>query len=491
MKQVGFVGPSYTQQSLNVDAQRTLNLYPEMDERGTGKNQEVAALVSTPGLRLVSTVAEVGLPQRAPDGGRARVPGHRREALRGDQPENPAALGTLDTTNGYVGMTDNGLQLAIVDGTRKVYLLTLATNVFSFANLPDSADTADVIDFQDGYFIVNRSGTFQFYISGLYDGTSWDALDVGAKEGKPDKIRALRVNNRELILFGFLSSEFFVNTGNADFPLQRIQGAFLEEGIAGKALHASLDHTVYWVARDKNGDKIIRRFDGYRGERISTFPIERWLNKQTDITQGTMWTYQQSGHSFLALNVAKTCDRTWFYDVAANLWHERDYTPANGQTHTRHRAEGHVMVGSRHIVGDFANGNIYELDENYRYDQVDALNPSPITRLRDTPHVSDDDKWLYYPQVKIDMEMGAGPAILQVDADGVTRERAPMAMLRYSDDGGHKWSNEKMTTIGKLGEYNAQARWRRLGRSRRRMFRVVITDPVKVTLISGLGEVSA
>jgi hypothetical protein len=60
VKQIGFVGPSYTQQSLNVDAQRTLNLYPEMDERGTGKNQEVAALVNTPGLRLVSTVAEQG-----------------------------------------------------------------------------------------------------------------------------------------------------------------------------------------------------------------------------------------------------------------------------------------------------------------------------------------------------------------------------------------------------------------------------------------------
>jgi hypothetical protein len=244
------------------------------------------------------------------------------------------------------------------------------------------------------------------------------------------------------------------------------------------------------VSRDGNGDKIIRRFDGYRAERISTFPIERWLNKQADISDGTMWTYQQSGHSFLAVNASKTCDRTWVFDVAAGLWHERDYTPVNGQAHTRHRAEGHVMVGSRHIVGDYLNGNIYELDEAYFYDAVDAANPSPITRLRDTPHVSDDDKWLYFNQVKLDLEPGVG-SIAYNDDNGQPQERAPQVMLRYSDDGAHTFSNEKTASIGKLGEYRAQARWRRMGRSRRRMFRVVITDPVKVTLISGLGEVSA
>jgi hypothetical protein len=466
MKQIGFVGPSYTQQSLNVDAQRTLNLYPEMDERGTGKNQEVAALVSRRACGLSSTVAEQGCRNAHLTAGERSFLVIGAKLYEVTNPENPTALGTLDTTNGYVGMTDNGLQLAIVDGTRKVYLLTLATNVFSFANLPDSADTADVIDFQDGYFIVNRSGTFQFYISGLYDGTSWDALDVGSKEGKPDKIRALRVNNRELILFGFLSSEFFVNTGNADFPLKRIQGAFLEEGIAGKALHASLDHTVYWVARDKNGDKIIRRFDGYRGERISTFPIERWLNQQGDISQGTMWTYQQSGHSFLASTSRRRAtgrgSTTWRRTCGASATTRR----TNGQAHTRHRAEGHVMVGSRHIVGDFANGNIYELDENYYFDEVDALNPSLITRLRDTPHVSDDDKWLYLPASQDRHGDGRRASHGATDADGVTgnaradgdaalfrRRRAPLV------------ERERRRRSANSASTKSQARWRRLGRS--------------------------
>ena len=59
----------------------------------------------------------------------------------------------------------------------------------------------------------------------------------------------------------------------------------------------------------------------------------------------------------------------------------------------------------------------------------------------------------------------------------------PQAMLEWSDDGGHTWSNEHWVSIGKIGEYKNRAIWRRLGRSRERIFRVTITDPVKRVII--------
>ena len=49
----GFNGPSYTLASVNADCQRCVNLYPEVNELGTGPEQEVTSLVSTPGLRLL------------------------------------------------------------------------------------------------------------------------------------------------------------------------------------------------------------------------------------------------------------------------------------------------------------------------------------------------------------------------------------------------------------------------------------------------------
>ena len=57
MRFPGFIGPSYTLQSVNVDCQRCVNLFPEVNELGTGKEKEVAALVPTPGKTLLLTLS--------------------------------------------------------------------------------------------------------------------------------------------------------------------------------------------------------------------------------------------------------------------------------------------------------------------------------------------------------------------------------------------------------------------------------------------------
>jgi hypothetical protein len=53
-------------------------------------------------------------------------------------------------------------------------------------------------------------------------------------------------------------------------------------------------------------------------------------------------------------------------------------------------------------------------------------------------------------------------------------------MLQWSDDGGYVWSSEQWSDIGPIGERGARVRWRRLGKSRDRLFRVTITDPIRV-----------
>jgi hypothetical protein len=66
----------------------------------------------------------------------------------------------------------------------------------------------------------------------------------------------------------------------------------------------------------------------------------------------------------------------------------------------------------------------------------------------------------------------------------------PKVMLQWSDDGGYTWSNELWVSMGKLGERKVRAMWRRLGKSRDRVFRVTITDPVKRCFINGDIEVT-
>ena len=45
----------------------------------------------------------------------------------------------------------------------------------------------------------------------------------------------------------------FVNTGDPDQPIQRMNGAFLEHGCAAPHSVAKLDNTVFWVGKDANG----------------------------------------------------------------------------------------------------------------------------------------------------------------------------------------------------------------------------------------------
>jgi hypothetical protein len=62
----------------------------------------------------------------------------------------------------------------------------------------------------------------------------------------------------------------------------------------------------------------------------------------------------------------------------------------------------------------------------------------------------------------------------------------PQVMLRWSDDGGHTWSNEHWSSMGKIGEYYRRVFWRRLGMTlklRDRVYELSGTDPVKIAIM--------
>jgi hypothetical protein len=69
----------------------------------------------------------------------------------------------------------------------------------------------------------------------------------------------------------------------------------------------------------------------------------------------------------------------------------------------------------------------------------------------------------------------------------------PQAMLDWSSDGGHTWSSEYWASmggsLGNIGEYTKRARWNRLGMGRSRIFRLTISDPVKVVMLGAYAEI--
>lgn len=56
--------------------------------------------------------------------------------------------------------------------------------------------------------------------------------------------------------------------------------------------------------------------------------------------------------------------------------------------------------------------------------------------------------------------------------------REPQVMLRWSDDGGHTWSNEYPAGAGMRGDFRRRVEWRRMGRTRDRVYELAVTDPI-------------
>lgn len=481
MPQPAFIGPAYELGSRSVDAQVCINWFPEVNELGTGKNREIAALVQRPGLKLVGTAGAGpcrGMWERSLGGTRHMISGNTLYDI--SDPSSPVAKGQLLTLSGPVGMADNGLELLIVDGV-KGYVLTYSTGVLAQVADPDFP-AATHCAFQDQYLIVNKKDTRQFMVSGLSAATSWDSLDFSSKEGLPDNVLGIVVDHRQLFLGGVKSSELWDNTGNADFPFERNNSAFLEHGLAAAYTLKKFDNSIYGVGRSEHGHGMVGRLAAYEPQRISTIPIERAIQSYGDISAATAWGYEMNKHGFYLLDFPGS-NTTWAFDASTGLWHERRSLSAQGQL-GRWRAQYHVFDGTRHLVGDYENGNIYELDEATYTD-----NGREIFRRRRAPHISEDGVRLFCSEFRLDMEKGVGPT--PPLRDGLGNPRDPMVMLRVSKDAGHTWGFERWMGMGKAGEYTKQLVWPRLGVARDWTFEVTCTDPVKATLISGIPRFEA
>ena len=447
-----FLGPSSYARSPNAQADRSVNIYPEMTPQG----RDVAVFYGTPGMVQWADLTN--------DIRGLHVAGSYLYAVAGnsivkvDSAATETVLGTMSTSSGIVQMADNGEELLIVDGVGG-RLVDLAAGVVS--SITGFIDSATACTFQDGYFLVNQPGTQAFYQSDLYDGATWDALNFASKEGSPDNLVSVLSDHRELWLFGKDTTEVWYNAGTSTFAFARISGAYMEIGTAAEHSPAKLDNSVFWLGNDG----LVYRANGYSPVRVSTHSVENAIEKMTTISDAYSWTYKQEGHAFYCLTFP-TANQTWVFDTSSNMWHERA-SLVNGEF-TAHKATCCVQFNDMILVGD-STGKISKLELDVYSD-----NGSTIKRMRRWAHLNNSGKTFSVPSLQLISETGIG-----LDGSVAT----PQAMLRWSDDGGHTWSNEHTVSMGAIGQYKARAIWRRLGASRDRTFEVSMTDPVKCAWI--------
>jgi hypothetical protein len=136
------------------------------------------------------------------------------------------------------------------------------------------------------------------------------------------------------------------------------------------------------------------------------------------------------------------------------------------------------------VVGDYENGNIYTLDLDTYADNGGVQ--KWLRSWRALPTGTNNLKRSAQHSLQLDCESGVGLN------NGQGSE--PQVMLRWSDDGGHTWSNEHWANMGKIGQFFRRVFWRRLGMTlklRDRVYEISGTDPVKIAIMGAQLDVTA
>jgi hypothetical protein len=463
------LGGQFVARSVNAADNRMINLYPEIIPEG---GKEPGYLSRCPGLLLKAEVGDGPVRGMIRVGTSAYI-ASGLEFYRLTSNYIPILLGTI-TGTGPVSLADNGTQIFIAcnpDG----FIYNISTGIFAEITDPDFPG-AVTVGYLDGYFVFNEPDSQKFWVTSLLDGTSIDPLEFASAEGNPDDVSAIAVDHREAWIFGENSVEVFYNSGSLDFPLARIQGAFLEVGCLAPHSIARLDNSLFWLGSDARGVGTVYRANGYAAQRISDHSIESIIQAFPDISQGSAYTYQQAGHSFYVLNFP-TQNRTFVFDVATGIWHERAGYSDLGEF-TRHRGNSQMVFNNEVHVGDFENGNVYTLDLETYSDNGGIQ--KWLRSWRALPTGTNTLKRLVHHQLQLDCEAGVGLTAPQQGDEA-------LVMLRWSDDGGHTWSNSHWATLGislgAIGDTSHRVIWRRLGMSRDRVYEISGTDPVKIAIM--------
>ena len=461
------LGSTYVARSVNAADARMVNLFPEIIPEG---GKEPAFLNRAPGLKLKVSVGLGPIRGLWAYGGNMYVVS--RDKLYKVTPNyTVTTLGTVSGVDGPVSMADNGTQLFVACNGPS-YIYNAQTNVFQ--RITDSDFPGAVtVGYLDGYFVFNEPNSQKIWITSLLDGTSVDPLDFASAEGSPDGVVGIIADHGQLWVMGTNSVEVWYDTGNADFPLSRIPGAFNELGCVAPYSITKADNSIFWLGQDARGQGIVYRANGYTGQRISTHAVEWQIQQYANLSDAIGYTYQQDGHTFYVL-IFPQANTTWVYDMATQAWHERAGF-ANGEF-TRHRSNCQVFFNGDVLVGDYQNANVYAFDLDDFSDNGSIQ--KWLRSWRALPTGQNNLKRSAQHSLQLDLETGVGLNIGQ-GSD-------PQVMLRWSDDGGHTWSSEHWVSIGKIGEFYRRAIWRRLGMTmkiRDRVYELSGTDPVKIAIM--------
>ena len=475
----GFIGHSNQLQSARADVERTVNMFVEQDTTGR------PALYSIPGQRpflTVTTDTDVRALGSMND---------RTFAVVGSTVVEVFAGGTY-VVRGTVAKNDHVAQLAfggvsggqlLIASGDHAYSLNLTTNVLS---APVLAGEARQIGILDGYGVALHPTTGRVRLSALNDFSTWDPTQFALRSSQPDTWQALLVNAPDLWLLGEQTGDVWYDAGTSPFPFAPRPGASFRYGILAPDSAIALGDSVFWLARNADGQGSVVRARGYVPQPINSFALDTALARYEETVSlrdaealGCSW----QGHLFYVLTLP-AANATWVYDLRTGLWAE--WGKWNSAHNQFDRWVPRVMCHAfeTHLIGGSGSGIIATLDDQ----TLTELDGGELRRVRVPPAIpAAEGQRLIVGRFELDVDVGVGT----VSGQGSD----PQILMRVSYDFGKTWSSERRAALGTIGQYGTRVAFTRCGSSDVSWLpELVLTDPAPLRLTgasirgSGIGR---
>lgn len=459
----------YESDSLPISAQECVNFYPNIAQ-APALNQET--LYGTAGLEEVANANSLTGNRGAHEmnGVPYFVIAEKLYSMATDYALT--FIGNIAGT-GRVSIADNGTQMLVLVPDGNGYIYNHVTD--TFAQITDADFTANgnpqLVVFIDGYFCLTTD-TKKFIVSSLNDGFNYNALDFGTAESDPDDIVAPVVFKNQLFIGGSQTIDAFQNNGGADFPFQRT-GLFLQKGIVSPFSIQTLQDTFVFIGAGQNESPAIWTLQGNDVAKISTTAIDKELSALTEDQVASIysWGYAEKGAYFVGFSLPSGA---FVYDIITKRWHERK-SVIDG-TLGGYRVTSLVRAYNKIWAGDLIDGRIGRLDSDVYTEYGTTIQRSIVTQ----PFQSNMDSFVV-PEIEMTVESGVGNAAATDPQIGLSRSKDAKT-----------WSDTRYRSMGKIGEHNHRAIWRRNGRaSRFELFRFTMSDPVKPVLIQLTAEIES
>lgn len=324
----------------------------------------------------------------------------------------------------------NGSQIAYTNGTAPVaYIADI-----------DSPTNCSFISSTDQYLVANDTSTDKFYYSNVGDPFNWSNIDFATAESSFDSSQGQVILDRNIVIFGQDSVEFWYNDGAT--PFKRRNDIFINQGTLTPYTIVKTSKGIFFL--NSNREVIVLSSTGVPVKVSEAFDLT--FQGLTDTQNAFADNYIVGGKGFYVITFP-TDSKTYAYDYINDYWAEWAYW--SGSDFARYRGNTYTYAAdwNMHIVGDYNDDKLYKCSFNY-YDDNGTL----MKWLRVTGNVHHG-----VPAIR---KQNIFSSIIIKSGHTITGDAMPYYMYRRNYDK-RGWSNQHLIPAQTLGnEFPINKLWR-------------------------------